>query len=473
MYNKCNHIILIIFSILLTVLFSANTSQLELPKIEEYKLDNGMRILISPNYDYPTFYCHLFINSGEIYDTLYGGSLSDMMYWSMFDGTTKYPTKIKIREKIRELGDDGGRLNTRIMDDVECEMGNYFLKEDIKPALELYAEIIQNPTFPMKDKFWEKIIVKLLPKGNFYNYWNLSNMHLRDLYINHKSKIHPKFIKKVKRQDIQNWHKSIIQPEKTTLMITGDVNYLYVKKIINDYFGDWKSLTAFPKKPEYKTNINDASGNKIRFVNIIDQPDAEIRIIVRSASIDEDWYFSSELAKTVFGWGSLGRLATIHEKLNKYGELKQKSSRTLPFNWTRIEGNINYNNLSTFYELITSEFNKMSSRSISEGDLISAKKIRSNEMKSNLSEPESYTKFIQRAYNINGFSLEKIEVSFDKINNVSLDEINNAASKIYDPNNFILLVMGNQDSCATFLEQFDDVEYYEQVEELRASASSP
>ena len=51
-------------------------------------------------------------------------------------------------------------------------------------------------------------------------------------------------------------------------MITGDVNYLYVKKIINDYFGDWKSLTAFPEKPEYKTNINDASGNKIRFVKL-------------------------------------------------------------------------------------------------------------------------------------------------------------------------------------------------------------
>ena len=115
----------------------------------------------------------------------------------------------------------------------------------------------------------------------------------------------------------------------------------------------------------------------------------------------------------------------------------------------------------------------MSSRSISEGDLISAKKIRSNEMKSNLNEPEAYTKFIQRAYNINGFSLEKIEASFDKINNVSLDEINNAASKIYDPNNFILLIMGNQDSCATFLDQFENVEYYEQTEELRESASSP
>ena len=40
-------------------------------------------------------------------------------------------------------------------------------------------------------------------------------------------------------------------------------------------------------------------------------------------------------------------------------------------------------------------------------------------------------------------------------------------------NNFILLVMGKRDSCATFLEQFENVEYYEHTEELRASASSP
>ena len=33
--------------------------------------------------------------------------------------------------------------------------------------------------------------------------------------------------------------------------------------------------------------------------------------------------------------------------------------------------------------------------------------------------------------------------------------------------------MGKRDSCATFLEQFENVEYYEQTEELRESASSP
>ena len=69
--------------------------------------------------------------------------------------------------------------------------------------------------------------------------------------------------------------------------------------------------------------------------------------------------------------------------------------------------------------------------------------------------------------------MEKISRALNNLNDVGLDEVNSAAAKIYNPNNFILLVMGNQDSCATFLEQFENVEYYEHTEELRASASSP
>ena len=44
---------------------------------------------------------------------------------------------------------------------------------------------------------------------------------------------------------------------------------------------------------------------------------------------------------------------------------------------------------------------------------------------------------------------------------------------MFDPNNFMMVVIGNKDSCSTFLEQFENVEYYEQTEELRASASNP
>ena len=76
-------------------------------------------------------------------------------------------------------------------------------------------------------------------------------------------------------------------------------------------------------------------------------------------------------------------------------------------------------------------------------------------------------------YNFNGYSLDKISNKWAQINSVTLEEINNAASKIFDADNLMMVVVGNKDSCATFLEQFENVEYYEHTEELRVSASSP
>jgi len=467
MLKKHVHIIFLISSIFIATLFSADEHTLQLPAIEEYQLNNGMRVLLSPNYDYPTVFCHLYINSGILDDPEYQGGLASDMFWEMFDGTEKYPTRIQIRETIRELGDDGGRFDIRRIDDIECEIGSYFLKGDIKPALELYADIIQNPSFSMKGRFWEKIISRIIPKKIFYNKWGLSRVHLQDLFINKKEKLHPKFYNNINKKDLHNWHKTHIQPSKTTLMITGDVNFLYAKKTINDYFGNWESTTEISDRPKYKINLNETSGVKMRFVNMKDLPDAEIRFILKSASINDDWYFSSELANSVFFSGNLGRLTTIHESFDKYGKLKQKTTKSSPFNSIRIEGNIKYSNLSAFYDLIISEFNKLSNSTISEEELSSAKTIRLNQIKSNLNNPKDFTNLIQKQYNINGYSLQKIETSFVEMNNVSLDDINNAASRIYDPNNFILLIMGNQDSCTTFLDRFEDIEYYEQTEELR------
>ena len=166
-----------ICSLFITVLFSGldkPKSALQLPTIHEYRLDNGMRVLISPNYDYPVVYCHLFINSGEIDDPQHGGRLAQLTYWDLFEGTEKYPSAKQIREKIRELGDDGGRFNKRDIEYLYSEIGNYFLREDIDSALELYADILQNPTFnsptsSLRRKFWKRLGTPLAPKKYIYN----------------------------------------------------------------------------------------------------------------------------------------------------------------------------------------------------------------------------------------------------------------------------------------------------------------
>ena len=141
---------------------------------------------------------------------------------------------------------------------------------------------------------------------------------------------------------MKNWHNSYIRPENTTIMITGDVNYIYVKKIINQYFDNWKSLGEVPDRAGYKINIHDKSSMRVRFINT-DFNDAEIRIILKSASNEDSWHLSSELAKTVFNPGhSTGRLQKIHHQLNLYGELSQTTSTSKRLPWTMVSGKVKF-----------------------------------------------------------------------------------------------------------------------------------
>ena len=451
----------------------ADEDLLYLPNIEEFTLNNGMRVLFSQNYDYPTVYCHVYINSGKLDDPQKGGSLAEIVELSIAAATEKYPKEGEIKELMQSFGDDGGRIDHKNVNEYSLEIGSYFLKEDINPGIELFAELLQRPLYPSKNKFWIRLAMPFIPKKNQYNKWYLTSLHLNHLYSNIKNTKGFKTFLQITSKDMKNWHNAYIRPENTTIMITGDVNYIYVKKLIKKYFSNWNSTGENPNRETYNININDESVAKIRFINT-DFNDAEIRIILKSASNEDSWYLSSELAKTVFNPGhSAGRIQKIHHQLNLYGEIDQLSSTSARLPWTKIRGKVKYNNVQKFYDLIVSEFNNLSSNSIDETELESAKKIISNRLKYELNKPKDFTHFIQREYNVNGYSLEKIGRALNNLNDVGLDEVNSAAAKIYNPNNFILLVMGKIDSCATFLEQFENVEYYEQTEELRESASSP
>ena len=67
---KCTYknIITLIYSTMLCFPLYADEDLLHLPNIEEFTLNNGMRVLFSQNYDYPTVYCNVYINSGKLDD---------------------------------------------------------------------------------------------------------------------------------------------------------------------------------------------------------------------------------------------------------------------------------------------------------------------------------------------------------------------------------------------------------------------
>ena len=60
-----------------------------------------------------------------------------------------------------------------------------------------------------------------------------------------------------------------------------------------------------------------------------------------------------------------------------------------------------------------------------------------------------------------GKTIENIKNYTNNLKTITLDDVNSAGKKYWDHENFYLIIFGNKDSTATFLKQFDNVEYYQ------------
>ena len=467
-FHKKLFILFYIIIYIVCTTLQARSEKYYLPDIEEYQLDNGMRVLISPNYDHPSVYISVYLNIGRLDDPIDKINVSNLTFYDLDDGTIKFPKEDQIKEELFSLGRRNGRFKYMSIEDSYGYIENYFLKEDTRAGIELFSEILINPTFPMHNEWLISIAVRLVPRKSFLHDSELAEKHIKNQYANKMATIHPKFLFKTSKKDKKDWHKKFIRPENITLMVTGDINYRYIQKLVKEYFGDWETIEPLPERRKYPINITKESGIQLRFVNLENRKDAMIRIMTKGPSFNDSWHSAGQLAMLVFGNGGFSsRLSKIHEKFNQYSYLNydwQKESR-LPY--TEIFAEAKYSDLNNLYNEIVDEFKKLANNSISKEELDLSKSVRINYYNNKLHNPEKFSDFIQVYYNNNGYSLENISNKWEEINKVTLDEANDAAAKIYDPNNFMILVMGNRDSCATFLNQFDNVEYYENREELK------
>ena len=92
MINKTPRIVCFIYCISLCTfiapLYSENLEN-KLPHIEEYQLDNGMRVLISHNYDNPVVYVNVHINASKLDDPVKQPNLSQKAFYHIDEGTSK------------------------------------------------------------------------------------------------------------------------------------------------------------------------------------------------------------------------------------------------------------------------------------------------------------------------------------------------------------------------------------------------
>ena len=305
----------------------------QFPDLQKFMTQNGMEVYVVENHEVPLISAQLVIKAGTMDDE----QLAEMTA-SMLGEGTKSRTKAKIDQEIElvggRLGAGAGVHDTSVFTQV--------LKKDIKLALGLMADEVQNPAFP------EAALTKLKEKAKTGLKASKSDAdNLADTLFGMVAypEGHPYGrpmptegqIDAVSLDAIKKFHNEFYRSNNAYLILSGDITPAEAQPLIEAQFGKWKPIEGKPPINPIN-NFLKYDHPKQLLVHLVDRPgsaQSEVRVgNLALARRSPDW-IKFDMASDILGGGSTGRLFldVREEKGLTYGVYARMEAGQAPGTW--------------------------------------------------------------------------------------------------------------------------------------------
>jgi len=305
----------------------------QFPDLQKFTTKNGMDVYVVENHEVPLISAQLVVRAGTMDDE----QLAEMTAAMLGEGTKSRP-KAKIDEAIEfvggRLGAGAGTHDTSVFAQV--------LKKDIKLALTLMSDEVQNPAFP------EAALAKLKDQAKTGLKAAKSDAdNLADTLFGMVAypEGHPygrpmpteAQIDAVDLGDIKKFHSDFYRSNNAYLILSGDITPAEAQPLVESLFGKWKPIEGAPpanplnKFPKYEHP-------KQLVVHLVDRPGSaqtEVRVgNLALARKNPDW-IKFDMASDILGGGSTGRLFldVREEKGLTYGVYARMEAGQAPGTW--------------------------------------------------------------------------------------------------------------------------------------------
>ena len=278
--------------------------KLVLPAIEKTRLSNGLDVWMVRQDELPIVSMNMVFKTGSVNepDDRYG--VSGMTSSLLTTGTATLTAEQLSNELrnigISNIGSGAGFDSTTV--------SIQSLTKHLDRALELYADVIQNPAFPAKEMESMKARALIGLRQQRTNPGAISNIVYNKLLFGS----HPygrtsseASIKAISRDDLVKYYQSTYRPNNATLIVVGDIDKATLKTKLEKAFATWKpadvkSRDLPPAKPLGKTAIY-----------IVDRPgSAQSTVSIGHVGIDRmnKDYFPVMIMNSILGGGFTSRI---------------------------------------------------------------------------------------------------------------------------------------------------------------------
>src|SRR5210317_118878 len=239
-----------ILSAILGLGLSIAVTQTVTAQVHEYKLDNGMKVLVKEDHRAPVVVSQIWYKVGASYEHDGITGISHVLEHMMFKGTEKHPAG----EFSEIVAANGGEENAFTGQDYTA----YFQKianDRLELCLELEADRMRNITFDEKEFIKELEVVKEerrlrtedKPTALTYERFNAvayTNSPYRRPIVGWMEDLDTMTV-----EDARQWYETWYAPNNATLVVAGDVKANDVFRLAKQYFGQLPTSDIPALKP--------------------------------------------------------------------------------------------------------------------------------------------------------------------------------------------------------------------------------
>jgi len=247
------------------------------PKLQRATLSNGLKIILAERHAIPVVNFNLLVDAGYAADQ-FGLPGTASLAMNMLDEGTKTRDALQISEELALLGAQLGSGSSLDMSNVYLSA----LKEHLDASLDIFADVILNPSFPEKEFIrLQKQQLARIKQEKASPFQMALRVFPRFLYGEDHAYGNPftgsgteASVNQLSTKDLAKFHQTWFKPNNATLVVVGDTKLSEITPKLEKLFANWRPGTV-PKK-----NIRTVDYPSKSTVFLIDKPGSPQSVIL-------------------------------------------------------------------------------------------------------------------------------------------------------------------------------------------------
>lgn len=417
-------------------------------KYKKTILPNGLRIMTVPMKESQTAIMMVMVEAGSEYEDKKINGLSHFLEHMCFKGTTNRTGK-QINDEIDALG----AVNNAFTGETYT---GYYAKArytKIDKIIDVISDMYINPTFPEKDINIERGVI--LEEINMY-----ADMHPTQAGILYNKVLFgdqpagrdilgPKEnIKNFTRDDFVKYYKTHYIPQKTVVIVAGNIDEKKIIKDVKERFCDLKKSKVVKKN-------RTTSLQKTPQIEIADKKIDQTHLLVgfRSFPLGDKRNAALRVAKVILGGGMSSRLfQKMRDELGMCYYVRAENYPSVDHGNFYVRTGVGNSRAVEAVEVIIDEFKKLRDEEISSSEIKKAKDMVLGSMATGLETSDAWAEF----YGFQELFHEDIEKPSDverKIRSITEKDIKRVLKQVIKNDGLNLAIVGPQKKNAAILKK--------------------